>query len=107
MFIDVGHPVASNTVLETHGGLDIVEVSGIPAQMVEHDLKCYFETQTKCGEGDEAVKEIKIIRPGVAHIRFISPEGNKNYCILNFNLLYKHVTLYEKTKHNALGSDLR
>ena len=79
MFIDIGHPAASSTALKTSEGLDIVEVSGIPAQVVEDDLKFYFETLSKSEEGDEVVKDIKIVQPGVAHIQFISPEGMLDY----------------------------
>ena len=79
MFIDIGHPVTSNPALETSEGLDIVEVSGIPAQVVEDHLKFYFETQSKSKEDDEVVKDVKIVQPGVAHIHFVSPEGMLDY----------------------------
>ena len=79
MFIDIDDPVTSNTASETSEGFDIVEVSGTPAQVVEDKLKFYFEAQSTSEDYDEVVKNIEIIRPGVAHIQFISPEGMLDY----------------------------
>ena len=83
VFMDIDYPETSKSALERFRELDTVEVSGIPGhEDVKESLKFYFETKAKSADCDEVVKDIKIVRPGVAHVQFISPEGKYHNFII-------------------------
>lgn len=66
--------IQEDTVSNSEPVRDTLQVSNLPADMSEDILEMYFESP-KSGGCVDAVKEVLLIRPGVAQIQFSTAAG--------------------------------
>ena len=75
---------------------DTLEITSLPSTVSEEYLELYFNSP-RSGGCDDAVKNIVMIQPGMAHVHFHDPKGNKTHvppcCYLLLHLYFmKHST---------------